>query len=66
MIQCSTRVVLARRLVSSVLRRKQWLSTEGSPSSRIDKCVFGDEKAVDAYTYSEFSIVRAKKKGRTT
>lgn len=39
--------------------------TQGSPNSRIDKCVFGEEKALSAYTYSEFSIARPKKKGRT-
>lgn len=40
--------------------RKQWLKTIGSPSSRIEKAVFKNEKEIKSYTYDSFKIKRQK------
>nr|XP_036675245.1 acylphosphatase-2-like [Drosophila suzukii] len=34
-----------------------WLKHTGSPTSRIDKCIFGDTSELSEFTYSNFSIV---------
>ena len=36
--------------------RKHWLSKKGSPSSRIDKAVFNDDRTIDKPTYESFVI----------
>ena len=35
---------------------KNWLSTEGSPSSRIERAVFKNDREIHEYSYSGFSI----------
>ncbi|KAK9510941.1 hypothetical protein O3M35_005612 [Rhynocoris fuscipes] len=35
---------------------KKWLSKIGSPASKIDKCIFKNEKTVDTCQYSCFDI----------
>ena len=35
---------------------KNWLRKEGSPSSRIDRAVFKNEREIQEYSYSGFSI----------
>ena len=35
---------------------KEWLSKEGSPSSRIDQANFRNEKEIEQYTFTGFSI----------
>ncbi|GFR60105.1 acylphosphatase [Elysia marginata] len=35
---------------------KRWLQETGSPKSRIDKCIFKDEKDISSKTYGAFSI----------
>ena len=35
---------------------KNWLRKEGSPSSRIDQAVFKNEREIQEYSYSGFSI----------
>ncbi|XP_065908483.1 acylphosphatase-2-like [Dysidea avara] len=37
---------------------KDWLSTKGSPKSRIDKCVFTMEKSIAKCEYEKFLIRR--------
>jgi acylphosphatase len=39
---------------------KEWLSKVGSPQSKIDKCVFEEEKTADSVEFSSFEIVRKK------
>ena len=41
-----------------VEKMKNWLEKEGSPKSRIDKAVFGDEKKIVTYTFPDFSILK--------
>ncbi|CAN7996002.1 unnamed protein product [Ixodes hexagonus] len=41
-----------------VIEMKQWLSHVGSPHSSISKCVFTDERDVEAPEYSNFGIRR--------
>ena len=36
--------------------RKEWLSSIGSPKSRIDRCEFKREKTIDRPEYSSFNI----------
>ena len=44
---------------SKISSMKTWLQTTGSPSSRIDKAVFSQERKVDAYSFPEgFLITR--------
>ncbi|XP_057353191.1 acylphosphatase-2 isoform X4 [Manis pentadactyla] len=38
------------------LNRKSWLSEVGSPSSRIDRTNFSNEKTISKLEYSNFSI----------
>ena len=38
---------------SKISSMKTWLQTTGSPSSRIDKAVFSQERKVDAYSFPE-------------
>jgi hypothetical protein len=38
------------------LLRKEWLSSIGSPRSRIDRCEFKREKVIDRTEYSSFNI----------
>ncbi|XP_068157028.1 acylphosphatase-2 [Drosophila tropicalis] len=33
-----------------------WLEYTGSPTSRIDKCIFGETKILTKFTYQDFSI----------
>ncbi|XP_033031602.1 acylphosphatase-2 isoform X1 [Trachypithecus francoisi] len=40
----------------SLLQRKSWLSKIGSPSSRIDRTNFSNEKTISKLEYSNFSI----------
>ncbi|XP_030374804.1 acylphosphatase-1 [Scaptodrosophila lebanonensis] len=35
---------------------KLWLERTGSPTSRIDKCVFGETAELPQYTHEEFTI----------
>ena len=37
---------------------KDWLMKTGSPSSRIDKAEFNNEKEIEEYTFHNFSIRR--------
>ncbi|XP_058449743.1 acylphosphatase-2-like [Malaya genurostris] len=37
---------------------KHWLQTKGSPSSRIDKVVFGEMGEIPKYTFNDFGIRR--------
>jgi len=46
--------------IESVETMKNWLSTEGSPKSRIDRAEFTNEKKIKSYTLDEFTIVRWK------
>nr|CUU97488.1 hypothetical transcript [Hymenolepis microstoma] len=39
---------------------KNWLRHEGSPQSRIDKCVFAVEEPIDKLTFKSFNIARTK------
>ena len=44
---------------SKISAMKTWLQTTGSPSSRIDKAVFSQERKVDEYSFPEgFQIKR--------
>ncbi len=38
--------------------RKEWLSTVGSPKSRIDRCDFSQEKSIPKLEYPSFTIRR--------
>uniref|UniRef100_A0A7M5XN21 acylphosphatase n=1 Tax=Clytia hemisphaerica TaxID=252671 RepID=A0A7M5XN21_9CNID len=37
-------------------KMKRWLKYEGSPKSRIDKCIFKDEKEVQKFDYKDFVV----------
>ena len=37
-------------------RMKNWLQNSGSPSSRIDKAVFSNEKSISEYSFDEQSF----------
>ncbi|EDS37161.1 acylphosphatase [Culex quinquefasciatus] len=37
---------------------KYWLQNKGSPTSRIDKAVFGELKEIPKYSYNDFGIKR--------
>lgn len=39
-----------------ILRMKNWLSTQGSPYSRIDSCLFTNERTINEYEYNSFEI----------
>ncbi|XP_074256256.1 acylphosphatase-2 isoform X2 [Saimiri boliviensis] len=41
---------------ADLLHRKSWLSKVGSPSSRIDRTNFSNEKTISKLEYSNFSI----------
>ncbi|XP_023016663.2 acylphosphatase-2 [Leptinotarsa decemlineata] len=43
---------------SRVNQMKTWLQKTGSPSSRIDKAVFTNEKDINQHTYDSFKIKR--------
>lgn len=43
---------------SQVLKMKKWLSEVGSPSSRIEKCVFTDEEEISRLEHKGFRIIR--------
>ena len=44
---------------SKISAMKTWLQTTGSPSSRIDKAVFSQERKVDEYSFQKgFQIKR--------
>ena len=43
---------------TSFFSRKNWLKSEGSPKSRIDRCVFKDEKEITSFDFNEFTIKR--------
>lgn len=38
--------------------RKEWLSTTGSPKSRITKCEFTNERTISKLEFADFKIVR--------
>ncbi|XP_028141150.1 acylphosphatase-2 [Diabrotica virgifera virgifera] len=42
----------------NVEEMKLWLQETGSPSSRIDKAVFSNQKTINQYTYDSFKIKR--------
>ncbi|CAG9837429.1 unnamed protein product [Diabrotica balteata] len=42
----------------NVEEMKIWLQETGSPSSRIDKAVFSNQKTITQYTYDSFKIKR--------
>ena len=44
--------------VEDVEKMKDWLKKEGSPKSRIDKTVFGEQQTIPKYTFSDFTIVK--------
>ncbi|KAK3094213.1 hypothetical protein FSP39_025490, partial [Pinctada imbricata] len=35
---------------------KVWLEKEGSPMSKIDRCVFTNERSIDSVEYKSFSV----------
>ena len=37
---------------------KNWLEKEGSPKSRIDKAVFGNQQVLHSFTHSDFKITK--------
>jgi len=39
-----------------IMEMKNWLQITGSPSSRIDKAVFNNEKEIEKYTFEHFGI----------
>ncbi|XP_076258124.1 acylphosphatase 2 isoform X2 [Rhynchophorus ferrugineus] len=41
-----------------VSQMKNWLKKVGSPSSRIENAVFGNEHDISSYTFDKFSIKR--------
>ena len=43
---------------SRVAAMKKWLQTTGSPSSRIDKAVFSNEREVSEHSFASFEIRR--------
>ncbi|XP_045474981.1 acylphosphatase-2-like [Harmonia axyridis] len=44
--------------VDKINKMKNWLQRTGSPTSRIDKAEFKNEKEIDAFTFNDFSIRR--------
>ena len=45
----------------NITKMKTWLQTEGSPASRIDKCIFTKEDSIPEVKFKEFSIIRKSK-----
>ncbi|XP_031549309.1 acylphosphatase-2-like [Actinia tenebrosa] len=43
---------------SNVERMKEWLTRTGSPSSRIERCVFSNEINIPTLNFKSFEIVR--------
>ncbi|XP_053695785.1 acylphosphatase-2 [Sabethes cyaneus] len=43
---------------SPINEMKHWLKTKGSPTSRIDKAVFGEMKPIEKYSFNDFGIRR--------
>ena len=43
----------------SVEQMKEWLAKIGSPKSKIDRCVFEDEKEVDSVEFEGFTVDRS-------
>lgn len=43
---------------AQLLEMKVWLQKTGSPSSRIDRSAFTEEREIDALTYSGFEVRR--------
>ena len=41
---------------STIETMKNWLRREGSPSSRIDQAVFKNEREIQEYSFTKFSI----------
>ena len=39
---------------------KNWLTSKGSPKSKIDKCIFSEENKFSENVYKTFSIIRDK------
>lgn len=39
---------------------RTWLTQVGSPSSKIEKVEFKNEKPIDDYTFTDFEIIRKK------
>lgn len=40
----------------NIFIRRLWLAYTGSPTSRIDKCVFGGTLELENFTFEEFGI----------
>eukprot|EP01083_Nonionella_stella_P025946 71445_1 len=40
----------------SIVKFKRFLETEGSPSSRIDKAIFKDEREISEFTFDAFDV----------
>jgi len=45
----------------SVTTIKNWLTTIGSPKSKIERCIFVEEKELSERVFKKFSIIRDKK-----
>jgi acylphosphatase len=50
----------AQAHIDALTQMKHWLQTEGSPDSRIEKCVFTNEKDIDALEYTMFEVRRGR------
>ena len=54
----NTVVGIIQGSVESINKMKQWLQTEGSPRSRIDKCEFKSETEIMQAQFIDFSVKR--------
>lgn len=50
------RHVLEKLNKSQCFYRKYWLQNKGSPTSRIEKAVFGEMIKIEDYTYNNFAV----------
>lgn len=55
-----TVVGTAQAPTDALTQMKHWLQTEGSPAARIDKCVFSNERDIDALQYTMFEVRRGR------
>lgn len=46
------------KLTCRLFNRKNWLTTKGSPHSRIDKCEFNNERVIEKAEFTSFTITR--------
>ena len=44
--------------LASVSAMKTWLQKTGSPSSRIERTVFSNERKISQYSFDTFKIIR--------